>query len=39
MRSHVFKLIADWIARFFAPAFELIGNLPPQALSRLVAPF
>lgn len=35
----MFKFIADWIARFFAPAFELIGQLPPQALSRIVAPF
>jgi hypothetical protein len=35
----MFKLIADWIARFFAPALAIIGNLPPQALSRIVAPF
>jgi len=35
----MFKIIARWIARFFAPAFELIGELPPQVLSRLVAPF
>jgi len=35
----MFKLVADWIGRFFAPAFELIGELPPQALSRLVTPF
>jgi hypothetical protein len=35
----MFKRIADWIARFFAPAFELVGQLPPQALSRLVTPF
>ena len=35
----MFKLVSDAIARFFAPAFELIGNLPPQALSRIVAPF
>jgi hypothetical protein len=33
------KFISESIARFFAPAFELIGNLPPQALSRIVAPF
>jgi hypothetical protein len=33
------KFISEAIARFFAPAFELIGNLPPQALSRIVAPF
>ncbi len=38
-RSLMFKRISDWIARFFAPAFELIGELPPQALSRLTAPF
>ena len=35
----MFKLISDWIAKFFAPALELIGDLPPQALSRLGAPF
>ncbi len=35
----MFKLIANWIARLFAPAFELIGELPPQALSRIVSPF
>jgi hypothetical protein len=35
----MFKLLSDWIVRFFAPAFKLIGDLPPQALSRLVAPF
>jgi hypothetical protein len=35
----MFTRISDWIARFFAPAFELIGELPPQALSRLVTPF
>jgi hypothetical protein len=33
------KRIAHWIARFFAPAFELIGKLPPQAVSRIAAPF
>ena len=38
-RYPMFKFIADWIARFFAPAMELIGNLPPQALSRIVAPY
>ena len=26
----MFKLIVRLIARFFAPAFELIGDLPPQ---------
>ena len=35
----MFKRISDWIARFFAPAFELIGQLPPHALSRLGSPF
>jgi len=35
----MFKFISKWIARFFAPTIELIGNLPPQALSRIVAPF
>jgi hypothetical protein len=35
----VFKTISKWIVRFFAPAFELIGRLPPQALNRIVAPF
>jgi hypothetical protein len=35
----MFKLISNWIARFFAPAFELIGALPPQALTRIAAPF
>jgi hypothetical protein len=33
------KLIANAIARFFAPALKIIGDLPPQALSRIVAPF
>ena len=33
------KFVADQIARFFAPALEIIGDLPPQALSRIVAPF
>jgi hypothetical protein len=35
----MFKLIATVFERYFAPAFKLIGDLPPQALSRLVAPF
>ena len=35
----MFKLLKNWIARYFAPTFELIGRLPPQALTRLVAPF
>jgi hypothetical protein len=36
---HMFKRIADWIARFFAPTFELVGRLPPQALTRIASPF
>jgi hypothetical protein len=35
----MFKAIANLIARFFAPALELLGELPPQALNRIVAPF
>jgi hypothetical protein len=35
----MFKFIAKWIARFFAPALEIVGNLPPQALSRILSPF
>lgn len=35
----MFKLIANWIVRFFAPAFELLGQLPPSALTRIGAPF
>jgi hypothetical protein len=35
----MFKFIAEAIARFFAPALELIGELPPQALSRIASPF
>jgi hypothetical protein len=35
----MFKLAANLIERFFAPAFELIGNLPPQALIRIGSPF
>ncbi len=34
----MFKQIARWIARFFAPALELIGELPPQALNRIGTP-
>ena len=29
----------DGIKSFFAPAFELLGQLPPSALSRIAAPF
>jgi len=35
----MFKLIADWVARFFAPALKLLGEVPPSALQRLVTPF
>jgi len=35
----MFKHVAHWVARFFAPAFELLGQLPPQALTRITAPF
>ena len=33
------KQIFQAIARFFAPAFELLGQLPPNAVLRLGAPF
>ena len=35
----MFKLIAQWFARYFGPAFELLGQLPPSALNRITAPF
>ena len=35
----MFKSFARAIQRFFAPAFELLGQLPPSAISRLGAPF
>ena len=35
----MFKFIAHWIGRFFAPAFELLGRLPPNAIFRFAAPF
>ena len=35
----MFKRLVGLIGRFFAPAFELLGELPPQALSRLSMPF
>ena len=35
----MFKFIANWIERLFAPAFQLLGDLPPSALNRLFAPF
>ena len=31
--------ISSWIERAFAPAIELLGNLPPSAVTRLFAPF
>ena len=33
------KQVLQAIARFFAPAFELLGQLPPSALVRIGAPF
>ena len=33
------KLVVRWIERLFAPALELLGDLPPSALNRLFAPF
>ncbi len=33
------KQVFQAIARFFAPAFELLGQLPPNALSRIGVPF
>ena len=35
----MFKFIARAIAGFFAPAFELLGQLPPSALTRIASPF
>ena len=35
----MFKQIARVIERLFAPAFELIGSLPPRAVNRLFMPF
>jgi len=34
----MFKIIAQWVARFFEPAFELLGQLPPSALNRFIVP-
>jgi hypothetical protein len=31
--------ITSFIERLFAPAFELLGDLPPRAVNRLFAPF
>ena len=33
------KQVFQAIARFFAPAFELLGKLPPSTLTRIAAPF
>jgi hypothetical protein len=33
------KQVFQAIARFFAPAFELLGQLPPNAIIRLATPF
>ncbi len=33
------KLIVRWIESLFAPVFELLGDLPPSAVSRLFTPF
>jgi hypothetical protein len=35
----MFKLLSKWIEGLFAPAFELLGDLPPSAVSRLFMPF
>jgi len=35
----MFKSIARAIERFFAPAFELLSQLPPGAIARLGSPF
>jgi hypothetical protein len=35
----MFKFIADAIERLFAPALELLGEMPPRAVHRLFAPF
>ena len=35
----MFKTIQVWLQRFFAPALELLGDLPPHAVNRLFAPF
>jgi hypothetical protein len=39
MRPAVFKTVQAWLHRFFAPAFQLLGDLPPHAVNRLFAPF
>jgi hypothetical protein len=35
----MFKLLSRLFTAFFAPAFELLGDLPPQAVTRLAMPF
>jgi hypothetical protein len=35
----MFKQLARLIERLFAPAFELIGSLPPRAVNRLFMPY
>ena len=35
----MFKLLSQWIDALFAPAFELLRDLPPSAMSRLFSPF
>ena len=31
--------ISRLIARLFAPAFELMGDMPPRAMNRLFLPY
>jgi hypothetical protein len=33
------EMISSAISRLFAPTFELLGDLPPRAMTRLFAPF
>ena len=33
------EIIASAITRLFAPAFEMLGDVPPRALTRLFTPF
>jgi len=35
----MFTRIVRWIEAFFTPAFELLGHLPPSALTRIATPF
>ena len=32
-------MISRWIERAFAPTLELLGDLPPRAVSHLFSPF